>query len=204
MKHVIRDKSVEILLMLDVGDMMIRFKHIPNDSARTEFAGVHGFSAQLSSVSAWIHRTEATWSIETNERWNDFLHRAIKKHQSCINLDRWDDVGVLLTKVEIAWALVQHLSSVILHYHRVGGCLAIFAIQKPHRLFERTLLRWYLLVFMPTKPVQNISCSVRWFQNINMPPSSNSLRLTNKSRWCVGKVVRIQRPNTPDASLGKL
>ena len=146
MQHNILGKPVKILVMLDAGDVMLRLKHIPTDSARNAFSAyfTRWISIFDSPVFTIVDRgrnltndymvsqlhllqsqlcpipTEAPWSIGTNERSHGFLHRAIDKLQESQFLDCSNDVDVLLSEVEMSWNFVQHVNNVLPHYQRFG------------------------------------------------------------------------------------
>ena len=146
MHHDINDKPISILVMLDAGDMMIRLKHIQNDSARTAFSAY--FSRWISIFDTPVYTivdrernltnefmksqlriiqsqlcpipTEAPWSIGNNERSHGFIHRVLDKLQKGSTLNCTDDIDVILGEAEMAWNFVQHNQTHIPHYNRFG------------------------------------------------------------------------------------
>ena len=142
----IHNAKVNILFMLDSGDMMLKLSYLIDNSARTAlntyicrwiaifdapiFTVVDRGTILTNKLTADILRefnsqfipnpTEAPWSIGSNERSHRFLSEAIDQLIATPQLDLGRKYERTLAEVEMAWNFTQHTNRIIPLFSRFG------------------------------------------------------------------------------------
>lgn len=144
--HVINHKQVSILVMLDVGDKLIRLHTLTDHTAQCAFNAylwrwISIFDAPIFTVvdqgtnltSDLMYRelrkyssqlcpipTEAPWSLGSNERSHKFLAKTINIICASPEYDVGPHYQSLLSDVEMAWNFTQHANRELPHFNRFG------------------------------------------------------------------------------------
>lgn len=167
MPHVIHNKSTNILVIIDHGDMLLRLALLHNNSAPTAFNAFYSRWISIFDAPSYVivdrgsnlaaeymknklHEvdsqlcpipTEAPWGIGLNERSHRYLHKSINRLLLQRDYDTGHEHQVLLADVETGWNYALHTNNVIPHYHRFGIMpRSIGNLEECPRLTERIAL----------------------------------------------------------------
>lgn len=167
MQHKIRNKSENILVIIDHGKMMLRLKHLPDNSAQISFNAFYtqwissvfdapvyvivdrGSNLFAEYMKRELHEvesqlfpvpTEAPWGIKLNERSHRYMHKIDwLLRQSQYYTGNYHEV--LLPKAATGWNYALHKNNVLPHYHRLGIMpRTIASLDEFSRLSERVAL----------------------------------------------------------------
>lgn len=167
MPHKIRNKHVDILVMIDHSDMLLRLKMLPNRTAEAAFNAYlsrwisvfdspmftivdRGSNLAAEYMKDKLHDVdsqllpipvEAPWGIGLNERSHRYLHKSFDRLLLQPGYNTGHDHEVLLADAEMGWNFAQHSNNIVPHYHRFGSMPRIIgALDERTRLSERVAL----------------------------------------------------------------
>lgn len=158
-----QNKTEDILVLIDHGDMILKLKLLPNRTALTALNAFYSpwtsvfyapkhilvdrgakLAAKLMELKLYdvkpqpcLTLTEALWGIVLKERSNRYLYKSIDRHllQREYNTRHKDEF--LLAAVELGWNYAQHNNNILSYYQRFGVIMRIIgSVDQSSRLSE--------------------------------------------------------------------